>query len=78
MKRDFDLASNTAKCATTRESSPTLVSIDEYRHLLGDTTSSNERITERLRFIEALCRNNIKSQLRKLYDQATKGQASTN
>lgn len=57
-----------------REANPTLVSLDEYRQLLSDNHTGNEQAMERLRYIEALCRNLIKNDLRKLYDKAqTKG-----
>ncbi len=40
-----------------------VVSVAEYRRLLGDNTSSDERIVERLRFLQAFCRNTIKPAL---------------
>ena len=41
----------------------TVVSVAEYRQLLGDHVSSDERITERLLFLEAFCRNVIRPEL---------------
>jgi hypothetical protein len=43
--------------------SETVVSVAEYRKLLGDQISSDERITERLMFLEAFCRNVIRPEL---------------
>jgi DNA mismatch repair ATPase MutS len=40
-----------------------VVSIEEYRRLLNDHESSDERIWERLRYVESLCRNVIRSEL---------------
>ncbi len=42
-----------------------IISIAEYRELLKDTTSTDEKILERLRYIEAFCRNVIKIELEK-------------
>ena len=50
--------------------STTLVSIAEYRQLLGDHASTDERITERLQYLEAFCRNIIKPELQKIYEQS--------
>jgi len=38
----------------------TVVSVTEYRKLLGDYKSTDEQIVERLQFLEAFCRNIIK------------------
>jgi len=43
----------------------TVVSITEYRRLTGDKTSTDERIVERLQYLEAFCRNVIKNELKK-------------
>lgn len=40
-----------------------VVSVAEYRRLLGDHISTDERIVERLQFLEAFCRNIIKPEL---------------
>lgn len=48
--------------------STTLISIAEYRRLLGDYISTNERIVERLEYLEAFCRNIIKPELEKQYE----------
>lgn len=50
----------------------TLVSIAEYRQLLGDQASTDERIRERLQYLEAFCRNIIKPELQKTYEQSKK------
>ncbi len=52
--------------------SDTLVSIAEYRRLLGDHVSTDERIRERLQYLEAFCRNIIRPELQKIYEQGTK------
>jgi hypothetical protein len=41
----------------------TLVSIAEYRSMLGNTTSNDEDIARRLQYLEAYCRNIIKLEL---------------
>ena len=52
------------------EGSNTLVSVSEYRQLLGDNTSTDKHITERLQYLEAFCRNIIKPELQKIYEQS--------
>jgi hypothetical protein len=47
----------------------TLVSIAEYRAFVGDHTSTDQRITERLQYLEAFCRNIIRPALQKIYEQ---------
>ncbi len=42
-----------------------IVSIAEYRKLLNDTKSSDEKIVERLEYLEAFCRNIIRGELEK-------------
>ena len=52
---------------TTWEVSETnglVVSVAEYRKLLGDHQSTDERIIERLRYLEAFCRNIIKPEIK--------------
>ncbi len=46
----------------------TLVSIGEYRQLLGDNTSADKQIVKRLQYLEAFCRSIIKPALQK-YEQ---------
>ena len=41
-----------------------ILSIAEYRQLLDDHESSDERIKERLEYIESLCRAVIRAELR--------------
>lgn len=48
---------------TKLKGTSTLVSIAEYRRLLGDDTSTDKRIVERLQYLEAFCRNIIKPEL---------------
>ncbi|MEK7569017.1 MAG: hypothetical protein AAB497_02805 [Patescibacteria group bacterium] len=42
----------------------TIVSIERYRTILSDNTSTDEQIVKRLRYLEALCRNVIKSEIK--------------
>lgn len=55
-----DYKTNTAQ---NREET-TIVGIQKYRELLSDTTSTDEQIIKRLQYIEALCRNVIRNELR--------------
>jgi hypothetical protein len=48
--------------------SNTVVSVEEYRKLLGDFTSSDERVEERLQYLESFVRNIIKPELQKIYE----------
>jgi len=41
----------------------TIIPIAKYRHLLNDSTSTDEKIAERLQYLEALCRNIIRFEL---------------
>lgn len=43
----------------------TVASIKEYRSLLNDDISTDERIIKRLQYMEALCRNVIRLELQK-------------
>ncbi len=47
-----------------KESNGLVVSVAEYRKLLGDYQSTDERITDRLRYLEAFCRNIIKPEIK--------------
>ncbi len=40
-----------------------LVSVAEYRQITGDQVSTNRKITERLQYLEAFCRNIINPEL---------------
>ncbi len=58
---------------SARETEPhatlnTRVSISEYRKILKDTNSSDEKILNRLGYIEALCRNVIQEEIRNYAD----------
>ena len=46
----------------------TVVTISEYRKLLKDTTSTDKQITDRLRYLESLCRNVIREELQNYVD----------
>lgn len=52
-----------------RAGSEMVVSIAEYRRLLGDHVSTDQRIGERLRYLEAFCRNIIRPELENIYDK---------
>jgi hypothetical protein len=53
------------------KSGETLVSVAEYRQLLGDSTSTDEQIVKRLKYLEAFCKNIIKPELQ-IYDNQSK------
>jgi len=38
----------------------TIISVAEYRKILGDKKSTNEQVIKRLKYLEALCKNIIK------------------
>jgi hypothetical protein len=40
-----------------------MVTLEEYREMLGDRESSDEQIISRLQYLEALCRNIIQAEL---------------
>ena len=44
-----------------------LVSISEYRKLLNDSISADEQIQNRLEYLEQLCGNIIKEELKQYY-----------
>ena len=46
-----------------------VVSVAEYRELLADQTSSDEDISRRLQYLEALCRCIIQEELRKYVNE---------
>jgi len=50
----------------TNEKPKTVVSVEEYRRVTDDNISTDERIIERLQYLEALCRNIIKAEIQKL------------
>lgn len=45
--------------------SDAVLSVAEYRKILGDSTSSDERIKQRIQFLEAFCGNIIRLELKK-------------
>lgn len=45
-----------------------VVSVDEYRKILNDYSSPKELIIKRIEYLEAFCRNMIKTELRE-YDK---------
>ncbi|MEI6553125.1 MAG: hypothetical protein WCO09_01005 [bacterium] len=46
----------------------TLVSVEEYRQILNDFTSPTELIEKRLQYLESFCRNIIRPELQKIYE----------
>jgi hypothetical protein len=42
-----------------------VVSVEEYRRLLNDYQSTDERIRERLQYLESFCRTIIRAELKK-------------
>jgi hypothetical protein len=49
-----------------------MVTIEEYRRILNDQTSSEEQIKKRLSYLEAFCRNVIKIELEKYVKETSK------
>ena len=47
------------------EKRPDIISISEYRRILGDHKSSDEIIRKRIIYLEAFCRNVIKMEIEK-------------
>ncbi len=54
------------------DKSKSVISVEEYRQLTNDFTSSAERIEERVQYLESFCRNIIKPELKKIYEQSKK------
>jgi hypothetical protein len=48
------------------------ISIDKYRRLLNDYESTDEQITERLEYLESLCRNIIRNELKEYAEEKRK------
>ncbi len=66
---DLIVARITTWQAKSKKGGP-IVSVEEYRQLLGDFTSSSERIEERVQYLESFCRNIIRPELKKIYEQS--------
>lgn len=47
-----------------------VISIEEYRKILNDFSSTEEQIKKRLEFLEALCRNVAKLELENYVNKA--------
>jgi hypothetical protein len=62
----FDLGIKNREDANNRDA---IMSVEEYRKDLGDYVSTDEKITERIRFMEALCRNIIRIELEKVREE---------
>ncbi len=54
-----------------KEKSRTLLTIERYRKLTGDVLSSEDKVIQRLQFLDSLCRNFIKDEIQK-YEQSQK------
>ena len=54
------------------DKSKSVISVEEYRQLTNDFISSAERIEERVQYLESFCRNIIKPELKKIYEQSKK------
>lgn len=50
----------------------TIVGISEYRKILADNVSTDEQIIKQLQYIEALCRNVIRSELKSYVEKNKK------
>jgi hypothetical protein len=48
------------------------ISIQEYRKIMSDETSTDDQILKRLNYLEALCRNVIKQELENFQKNAPK------
>lgn len=62
-----------SKRNNTTKKQNAIMSIEEYRKELSDFTSTDEKIVERIVFMEAMCRNVIRIELekvRELYEKA--------
>lgn len=49
-----------------------MVSIEEYRRILNDQTSSDELVQKRIDYLEAFCRNIIKTEFEKCVEKSKK------
>lgn len=54
-----------------------MVSVEEYRKILNDHTSTDEQIKKRLQYLEGLCRNIIKPELQTYVSGNYKGRRAT-
>lgn len=50
--------------SSSNDTQKELVSVEEYRAILNDRKSTDEQIKKRLTYLEALCRNVIKLELK--------------
>jgi hypothetical protein len=48
------------------------ISIQEYRKIMSDETSTDEQIVKRLSYLEALCTNVIRQELDKFHENNQK------
>ena len=58
------------------DKSKSVISVEEYRQLTNDFTSSAERIEERVQYLESFCRNIIRPELQKIYVESKKNLVS--
>ena len=50
--------------SSTEKSEGCIISIAEYRKILNDHKSSDEQVIKRLKYLEALCRNIIRPEIK--------------
>lgn len=50
----------------------TIVGTERYRTILSDNTSTDEQIIKRLQYIEALCRNVIRNEIKNYVESKKK------
>jgi len=68
INREF--VAETNALALTNESNLDIISISEYREILGDDFSSEESIRKNLKYLESLTRNIIKQEIEKVIEQS--------
>ena len=62
-KKGADIAGSACQ-RYNQQSAPLVVAISEYRRMLNDHTSTDDAITKRLEYIESLCRDIIRRELK--------------
>lgn len=53
------------RSADVKKEEKNLISVEEYRRLVQDSVTPPEKVMERLRYLEAFCRNVIRLELEK-------------
>ncbi|MFA6515252.1 MAG: hypothetical protein WCT42_03235 [Candidatus Paceibacterota bacterium] len=67
-----DVINNVIGKKSEYSSETSVFSKEKYRRMLNDEISSDEQITKRINFLKSLCRNIIKLDIEKLYEQSKK------